>query len=71
MGEPFMAHCFHRAFSYAVVPWTEQWQQKDDADSKLAVKCPITMQQADLSVHLYADDINKKALQHQPTEREN
>eukprot|EP00959_Pyramimonas_sp_CCMP1952_P178289 3726965-Pyramimonas_sp.AAC.1 len=29
------------------------------------------MQQVDLSLHIYADDINKKVLQHPPASKEN
>eukprot|EP00959_Pyramimonas_sp_CCMP1952_P046507 971385-Pyramimonas_sp.AAC.1 len=70
MGGPFMAHCFPRAFTHTIEPWTQQWRRTDNADKVLVVKCPITHQDVDLSLHLYADDINKKISQHMPTQKE-
>ena len=70
MGDPFMVHCFPRAFTHVIEPWTSQWRKMNNADHKLVVKCPVTMHEVDLSIHLYADDINKKVLQHPPAQKE-
>eukprot|EP00959_Pyramimonas_sp_CCMP1952_P298541 6244654-Pyramimonas_sp.AAC.1 len=71
MGDPFMVNCFPRAFAYAIEPWSSQLSAEDDADKKLKVKCPITDLIVDMSLHIYADDINKGILQHPPAEKEN
>ncbi|CAK0827033.1 unnamed protein product, partial [Prorocentrum cordatum] len=67
----FNAFDERRCFYQPLKPWSLQWQAEDDADKKLKVKCPITNLIADMSLHIYADDINAKILQRPPAEKEN
>eukprot|EP00959_Pyramimonas_sp_CCMP1952_P360086 7539594-Pyramimonas_sp.AAC.1 len=65
-----MAHCFPRASTRAIEPWTTQWRHNDEADNELVVKCPITRHEVDVSLPVHADDINSIVLLQRPAAKE-
>eukprot|EP00959_Pyramimonas_sp_CCMP1952_P057284 1195622-Pyramimonas_sp.AAC.1 len=55
MGDPYAVESFGRAYAAPVDVWSEHLLSAVDYESLLAAECPVTHQQLDLSLTMYAE----------------
>ena len=63
MGDPFVVRAFARSFKHTVARWQGGQRESDEMKEHGMAKCALTGEMVDISLIVYADDLNKQIVE--------